>query len=178
MSASHNDTTKDAQRIVRYPLAILLLLCLMARGAMGGELRFSVDLGLYAPLQPEGTPGITLRPSLHYFFDPYWRNTLATGLTWFQVSGETIWQIPLEDTIVLTLLPGRRVVPFLLTGPGLYDTLLPEENVLSLGLHAGGGVFLRVGRGGLSLRVRYLRYDVTDSDSGALEYGLALGARF
>lgn len=145
---------------------------------------FDISIGIYDPVGSQGSVGVNVSPTLNLIINEYFVNSISLGLTWYQINGESVYQVPLEDTLSLYLNPKGKFNPYIKGGIGGYYTFWPEiygDDEITFGIHAGGGFVTRVANNAnVSLGVTYIIPDITNPKQGGIgfEGGAGVGVSF
>jgi hypothetical protein len=158
------------------------------------ERRWSLGLsgGIYQSNQSGASPGFSLSLAVRYRINLNLANDLALGYAQYGLEvlppeqddevKLTVRQIPITDSVVFFFQPDSDIVPYLITGTGVWITTISGEEIegldkdqVSWGGQIGGGIKVATPTFGLNLRITYVMPDFWDSEYSAIQYGVAIG---
>ncbi|UCD83465.1 MAG: porin family protein [Deltaproteobacteria bacterium] len=143
--------------------------------------------GIYQSNQSGASPGFILSLTVRYRINLNLANDLALGYAQYGLKDQssnslTVRQIPITDSVVFFFQPDSNIVPYLITGTGVWITTISGEeiegqdkNSISWGGQVGGGIRVATENFGLNFRLIYLIPDFGVPEDGAIQYGLAVG---
>lgn len=157
------------------------------------ERRWSVGFsgGIYQSNQSGASPGFSLNLAVRYRINPNLANDLTLGYAQYGLEvlppeqddevRLTVRQIPITDSLVFFFQPDSNIVPYLITGTGVWITTISGEEVegldrnkVSWGGLIGGGIKVATASSGLNLMVVFIMPDFWDSEYSAIQYGAAV----
>jgi hypothetical protein len=148
--------------------------------------------GPYQPIAPDSSTGFSVNMYLRYRFHRNFADDTSIGYTQFQYNRSststvqaTVREVPLINTLVVFLAPGETFNPYLKIGPGAFFTHESWEegekktkDNLTPGALGGAGLIITTEDFGLNLSGAYILPDFSDTERGAISYGIALGFGF
>ena len=155
-----------------FVLLIVLLLFIPASATKGkGRLTIGAKASLYNPPGPSATT-MLFEVTARYRMSDKLTGELSMGWTQYKAGGKSTTMVPIQINAEFHPM-GRKVFdPYLGGGSGAYFSVVEEELDVTLGIQVFGGVMVRPSSGfGLSIQVKYMLADVSDSKSGGFSLG-------